>query len=164
MSEPSFATPLEIGPALGRVPSGLYILTARDGSRASGMLASWVQQAGFSPPMLTVAIHQDRFLGDWVRRHGRFTLNQVPQQQKGLLKRFSRSFPPDESPFDGLAIRLEAEGGPVLDEALAFLDCKVAGQIGSGDHQVFLAEVVAGGVFAPEASPFVHIRQNGMHY
>lgn len=150
--------------ALGRLPSGLYILSARDGDHASGMLASWVQQAGFEPPMLTVAVHRDRFLAAWVETSGRFALSQVRAGQKGLMKRFARSLPPEESPFDGLAVRQDAEGGPVLDEALAYLDCKVVGRLDSGDHRVYLAEVVAGAVLAPGEEPFLHVRQNGFHY
>src|SRR4051812_36801885 len=63
--------------ALGRVPSGLYILTACRDGKATGMLASWVQQAGFDPPMVTVAVNRDRYVGDWIAHSGRFALNQV---------------------------------------------------------------------------------------
>ena len=48
-----------IGAVLGRVPSGVFILTASDGQgKETGMLASWVQQAGFDPPCDTVAVNQ----------------------------------------------------------------------------------------------------------
>ena len=47
-----------LDPVLGRVPSGIFILTVGTGDRATGMLASWVMQAGFEPPMVTVAVKQ----------------------------------------------------------------------------------------------------------
>src|SRR5689334_16914674 len=105
--------PSPLGLALGRVPSGLFILTARSGDRATGMLASWVQQAGFEPPMLTVAVRQDRYIGDWIADSGRFALNQIRAGQKGLLRHFARGFEPDAPAFDGLAIAREADGGPI---------------------------------------------------
>src|SRR5687768_13076480 len=75
MGEPRSAGLSGLGQALGRVPSGLYILTARHDGKATGMLASWVQQAGFDPPMVTVAVNRDRYVGDWITRSGRFALN-----------------------------------------------------------------------------------------
>ncbi len=74
--------------AAGANPSGLYILTVRHGVRATGMLASWVQQAEISrPPMLTVAVkRRERFVGDWITTSGRFTLNQLATGGKALIR------------------------------------------------------------------------------
>ena len=54
-------------PVLGRVPSGVFILTASDGEgRETGMLASWVQQASFEPQQVTVAVNGTRYLNQWL--------------------------------------------------------------------------------------------------
>jgi flavin reductase (DIM6/NTAB) family NADH-FMN oxidoreductase RutF len=164
MSESSRGEVSPIGQALGRLPSGIYILTARRGDRATGMLASWVQQAGFEPPMLTVAVRSDRYVGEWIEGSGRFTLSQVAAGHKPLLRHFARGFAPEEDAFDGLAIRSEAPGGPVLAESLAWLDAEVAGSIESGDHRIFLARVVGGAVLDDQAHPMTHVRRNGFHY
>ena len=83
--------------ALGRVPSGLYILTVRHGLRTTGMLASWVQQAGFDPPMITVAVGSGRYVGDWIASSASFTLNQVPSGNKPLLRHFAGPSPEGEA-------------------------------------------------------------------
>lgn len=150
--------------ALGRVPSGLYILTVRHGERATGLLASWVQQAGFDPPMVTVALQRDRHVADWVESSGRFTLNQLATGSKALMRHFGRGFAPDAEAFDGLELRDDAQGGPVLAAALAYLDAEVAGQIVEGDHRIFVARIVAGALLNPDGEPFVHVRANGFHY
>ena len=49
-----------ISRALGRVPSGLFIVTAGTGESATGFLASWVQQSSFEPPMVSVGIKKER--------------------------------------------------------------------------------------------------------
>jgi flavin reductase (DIM6/NTAB) family NADH-FMN oxidoreductase RutF len=166
MSEPTptraVITPL--AQALGKIPSGLYILTVRRGEIATGMLASWVQQAGFDPPMLTVAIGSARYVADWVAETGRFTLNQLPQGSKPLIRHFGRGFAPGVDAFEGLALRDEAQGGPVLAGAMAYLDLEVAGEIASGDHRVFLARAIAGAVFPEGGEPLVHVRGSGLHY
>ena len=52
--------------ALGRIPSGLFVLTVRNGAKETGMLASWVQQCSFDPPRLTIAIRQGRDVLEWL--------------------------------------------------------------------------------------------------
>ena len=158
--------PTPLGLALGRVPSGLYILTARRGRATTGILSSWVQQAGFDPPMLTVALRRDRYLADWIAESGRFTLNQVPAGQKHLLRHFARGFPPEAPAFEGLELdsrALDGEG-PILADALAFLLCEVAGHLDSGDHRIFLTRVADGGLLKLNVEPMLHVRKNGYHY
>jgi len=155
-----------LGQALGRIPSGLYILTVRHGERSTGMLASWVQQAGFDPPMLTVGIRRDRHVADWVAESGRFALSQLPVGSKSLIRHFGRGFEPDAPAFEGVALlpETEAQGGPVLATALAFLDAEVAGELAAGDHRIFAARVIAGALLLPDAEPLLHVRTNGFHY
>jgi flavin reductase (DIM6/NTAB) family NADH-FMN oxidoreductase RutF len=123
-----------------------------------------VQQAGFDPPMVTVAVQRDRFVADWIESTGRFTLNQLAVGCKALIRHFSRGFEPDAHAFEGLTLHEDAQGGPVLAAAMAFLDAEVVGQLAEGDHRIFLARVVAGAVLDPEAEPFQHVRSNGFHY
>jgi flavin reductase (DIM6/NTAB) family NADH-FMN oxidoreductase RutF len=163
MSEPRSKSS-DLGAALGRVPSGLFILTVRQGGHATGMLASWVQQAGFAPPMVTVAFHRDRYAAAWARGSGRFVLNQVSAENKTLMRHFGKGFAPDEPAFEGVKIADDHAAGPILAEALAYLVVEPAGELAGGDHVVMLGRIVEGGVLDPEGHPLVHVRQNGLHY
>ncbi len=153
-----------LAPALGRIPSGLFILTARHGEQSTGMLASWVMQAGFMPPQVTIAIQKNRYIADWVRAGGTFVLNQIPAGNKTLLKQFGKGFKPDEDAFAGVDAHDEPAGGIVLDDALAYLVVKYDGEIEGGDHVIVLGTVVDGGLVNAEGQPYVHIRQNGLNY
>jgi flavin reductase (DIM6/NTAB) family NADH-FMN oxidoreductase RutF len=164
MADTTRSEPSPLNLALGRVPSGLFILTVRRGDRATGMLASWVQQAGFRPPMLTVAVRHDRYVADWIAGSGRFALNQVRAGQKRLIQHFARGFLPEAAAFEGLHLRADAQGGPVLAEALASHEAAGAAAWAGGDHRIFLARVVAGGLLDPAAEPMLHVRHNGSHY
>ncbi len=161
----SSTTPGGLAAALGRIPSGLFILTVRDGDRTTGMLASWVQQAGFAPPMVTVALRKERYVADWARRSGRFVLNQVPAGNKHLLRHFGRGFEPGELAFEGLAlVRPDEPAGPVLAESLAFMVVSVAGEVAGGDHVVMLGQIIDGDLIAGDGEPMIHIRRTGLHY
>ena len=150
-------------PALGRVTSGIFILTAGTGERATGMLASWVMQAGFEPPMVTVAVKQGRYVADWITAGEPFVLNIVGDSQKSLLGHFGRGFEPQEPAFEGIAVHPCARGVPVLSECLGHLECEPASHVDSGDHRVFLARVVRSAL-PNEGDPMVHIRKSGTHY
>ena len=154
----------DLGAALGRIPSGLYILTTGHGGRSTGMLASWVQQAGFEPLMVTVAVRRDRYAADWIAESGRFTLNQVAAGNKTLLKHFGRGFGPDDDAFAGVALREADPSGPILADAMAYLAAEVVGSIDGGDHRIFLAKAVKGERLDHEAEPMIHIRKSGLHY
>jgi flavin reductase (DIM6/NTAB) family NADH-FMN oxidoreductase RutF len=71
--------------ALGRIPSGLFILTARHGGHETGMLASWVQQCSFDPPQLTAALRKGRDVLAWLTEGAEFTVNVIPEGGKALV-------------------------------------------------------------------------------
>ncbi len=149
---------------LGRVPSGLYILTVGSGQRATGMLASWVMQAGFQPPMVSVAIKQGRYVGDWITSGQPFVLNVLGEKQTALMKHFAGGFEPDQPAFEGLAIKHCPRGVPILSDALGHLECEPVSHIDSGDHRIFLANVVRGKLLDEAAKPLVHVRKSGSTY
>lgn len=152
-----------IEPILGRVTSGIYILTVGAGERATGMLASWVMQAGFEPPMVSVAVKRGRYVCDWLSEGQPFVLNVVGESQKALLGHFGQGFDIGEPAFEGLDTTFCPRGVPVLTASVGHLQCEPAGHIDSGDHRVFLARVVRGALASDEA-PMVHIRNSGAKY
>jgi flavin reductase (DIM6/NTAB) family NADH-FMN oxidoreductase RutF len=157
-----------VGIALGRIPSGLFIVTWRDGDQDRGMLASWVMQAGFEPPMLTVAVAPSRGLLTAVESGTPFVVNVLADTQRPLLARFGKPAAAGENPFAGLAVRRPACGAPALTEAAAWLECSpVARTAGTAeiccDHVVVLARVTDAGT-GPDAPPLVHMRKNGLRY
>jgi flavin reductase (DIM6/NTAB) family NADH-FMN oxidoreductase RutF len=149
---------------LGQVPSGIFILTVGTGSRATGMLASWVMQAGFEPPMVSVAVKLGRYVCDWLTEGQPFVLNVVADGQKELLKHFGKGFEPNSPAFEGLEITHCARGVPILKNSLGHLECEPAGHVDSGDHRLFLAKVVRGKMIDGDAKPMVHIRTSGSRY
>lgn len=156
-----------IAAVLGRTPSGIFVLTARaaDG-RETGMLASWVQQASFEPPMVTVAVNRKRFLHDWLAGAPQILLNLVGEGQKQFLKQFGAGFGPDEHAFDGCSLTKSPGGLPVLADALGYLEGRVTGQLETGDHRVYAVEITSAGV-GPDftkTAPWVHVRKNGLNY
>jgi flavin reductase (DIM6/NTAB) family NADH-FMN oxidoreductase RutF len=153
-----------VGKALGRLPSGVYIMTARNDADVAAMMASWVQQAAFNPPAVSVAMQKDRPMRQIVRASGRFALAVVGEGDTSLMKKYARGIPPGQDPFEGVDLIRTPGGLPVPSAALAWLECEVisACEFG-GDHELVVARVAAGALLRDGAS-FTHLRGNGFHY
>jgi flavin reductase (DIM6/NTAB) family NADH-FMN oxidoreductase RutF len=149
--------------ALGRVPSGLFVLTARHGEAETGLLTSWVQQCSFEPPQVSVAVRRERPVLDWLTPGSAFTLNVLSEGQTALLKHFGRGFTLEQPAFVGLDIERSAGAAPVLSAALAVLNCCVASRLPTGDHELLIATVF-GGRLQGAGRPYVHMRKNGLSY
>jgi flavin reductase (DIM6/NTAB) family NADH-FMN oxidoreductase RutF len=151
-------------PVLGRVPSGIFILTVGVGDRATGMLSSWVMQAGFEPPTVSVGVKLGRYVCDWLTDGQPFVLNMVGESQSNLLKHFGKGFEPGANAFEGLAITRCARGVPILSDCIGYLECEPTAHVDSGDHRVFLAKVARGKLHDADAKPMIHIRKSGANY
>ena len=160
----------DLDKALGRLSGGLYVVTASQGEgeslRRSAMVASWVSQASFSPPGLTVAVAKDRAIEALMQVGDRFVLNVLREDNhQPLLRHFLKRFRPGADRFEGMNV-LEgvADGGPVLGDALAYLSCRVEQRLEGPDHWIIYAVVEQGNVADTEAVTAVHHRKVGNHY
>lgn len=149
--------------ALGRIPSGLFVLTVKRDDIETGMLASWVQQCSFNPPLLSLAINPKRDIAGLLTSDSLFTLNILEDTQTDMIVHFGRGFSLKEPAFTGLEVLRGQSNGPILAESLAFLTCQVKSRHPAGDHDLFVAQVIDGRMI-DEGHPMVHIRKSGSHY
>ena len=151
--------------AVGRVPSGLFVVTARRGREETGMLAGWVQQCSFQPPRLTLAVAPDRLLHSWLSEAGATAVvNVLPAGAAQLIAHFTPGFGPGEAAFEKVPLDGEAGSvGPVLADAAAYIEVTVAGCHEAGDHRLVILDVTGGDVRTADP-PATHVRESGSHY
>ena len=155
--------------ALGRIPTGLYVVTTRSGgsghsgSAPLGFVGSFLIQTGFEPPSLCVAIAKGREHLEAIREAGGFAVSILDSESSGLMSPFFKKYGPGESAFDQLRHADTPGGMPYLEEALAWLDCRLQGEHETPDHTVCFGTVEAGGLLR-EGDPSVHLRKNGLAY
>ena len=155
--------------ALGRVVGSLCVLTTVKGegaARLSGaMVASWVSQASFSPPGITVAVAKDRAVEALLHGGDGFALNVLAAgRETGPMKQFLQPFAPGADRFAGLELEASPGGQPVLPEALAWLDCRVKQRMECGDHWLIYAEASSGALLDASSTTAVHQRRSGANY
>lgn len=149
------------GPAVGKIAGGLYIVTAQEpNGNKVGMLASWVQQAGFEPLCVSVAIVPDREIYKAIQESKTFTINVLAKGSNHLMKPFSH-YQPDQ--FDQVQHQA-TDFGIDLAEAAATIHCRLKDSVAVGDHHLVIGEVVGGELHQPDAEIATHIRKSGLHY
>ena len=155
--------------ALGRVIGSLCVLTAskgKDENNVKGaMLASWVSQASFSPPGLSIAVAKDRSVESLLQIGDTFALNILSEKDfREPLKRFTKPFAPGEDRFEGLNIELTPNEQVIIPDSLAWIDASVKERMECGDHWVIYAEVLHGNVLKSDSVTAVHHRKSGANY
>ena len=151
--------------AVGRLVGSMCIVTTKKGELSGAMLASWVSQATFNPPGLTVAVAKDRAIESLLFKGNNFVLNVLPEGKHiPLMKHFLKPFAPGEDRFAGVATQEADNGSPILNDALAYLECEVGNRMECGDHWLIYAVAQQGKVFDAEGVTAVHHRKSGTHY
>jgi len=134
--------------AFGRMTYGIYVLTVCHKDAINGMIASWVSQVSYDPPLVMVAVHPNRFSHRLIQKSGAFCLHLLRRNQTDLLGRFKGLDP--EAKFAGLAWWKGETGCPILKDCLGYLECTVRAMLQPGNHTLFIGEVVAAQLFAQE--------------
>ncbi|MBE9007641.1 diflavin flavoprotein [Fortiea sp. LEGE XX443] len=151
--------------ALGRISTGLYIITAKKAEIQSAMFASWVTQASVNPLGVAIAVAKERAIESFMHIGDRFVLNVLEEDNyQGYMKHFLKRFPPGGDRFAGVKIYPAANGSPILADALAYMECEITSRMDCGDHWVIYSTVQTGRVAKINALTAVHHRKVGNHY
>ncbi|HEX7242967.1 MAG TPA: flavin reductase family protein [Longimicrobiaceae bacterium] len=148
--------PFEFRRVMGHFATGVTVVTTlREGGEPCGLTASAVCSVSIDPTMVLVCVERGADTHDCIGSTGAFAVN-VLQEEGGetLSRRFATSDVADK--FRGVAFREERTGVPVLEDALAWLECRVVEALPGGDHTVFMGEVVAAD--AREGTPLLYYR------
>ena len=119
---------------------GVYILTSKYKDRYCASTITWVSQSSFDPPLVISCIRNDSETYQIVKKQGYFLLHVLAEKQKNIAASFFKAAIVKDSFINNHKYRIEYNL-QVLEEAPAFLYCKVRNIIEDGDHHIFLGEV-----------------------
>jgi flavin reductase (DIM6/NTAB) family NADH-FMN oxidoreductase RutF len=133
-------TPDEFREVISHFATGVTIVTAVHEARPFGTTASAVTSLSLEPPMLLICMNKESETGRAVAASERFAVNILGEGQEDLAQRFARK---GGDKFDSVPLIDGQWGEPLIEDALATLECRVVEQTVGGTHVVFFGEVEA---------------------
>jgi flavin reductase len=89
-----------------------------------------------------VSVSKQAAMHELLRQAGGFALNLLAGDQEAVAQHFARGVPPFAH-WHGIATRGGAEGAPLIDDAVGWLECRMSAEHDTGDHTLFVGEVLA---------------------
>jgi flavin reductase (DIM6/NTAB) family NADH-FMN oxidoreductase RutF len=142
---------------------GLYAITIKDGEQVHGMIANWLTQVSFEPPMIALAVEHDSHMRTLIDMHGCFAISVLETGQRELAGQLGKSYAKHPDKFKAIDWKPgPVTGSPLLDAGLAWVECRVTQELISGDHILYLSEVVEVG-HNREGTPLT-LKETGFRY
>ena len=138
----------EISEALNKIPYGFYALTSRDGEDMNVMVLNWFTQVSFEPQHVAIGLQKTSYSYGLLEKNKIFAVNIFGKDGVEVIKQFSKSRAKNPDKFKRVNYTEgPVTGVPILDEAVAYLECEIIKLVETGSgHDVVVAKVVGAGV------------------
>jgi flavin reductase (DIM6/NTAB) family NADH-FMN oxidoreductase RutF len=149
--------PLEFRSLIGHFATGVTVITTAAGEELQGMTANAITSLSLDPVMMLICVDKGSHTHRLLDEGGVFTVNILAEHQEEVSRLFAKRAPPENGSLRGQRFTIGTTGAPILEDCLAYLECRVSGVLDGGDHSIYLGEVVDGRVMG-EGRPLVFYR------
>ena len=139
---------------LGYFASGVTVATTAHNGHLYGMTVSSFASVSLKPPLVLICIDKTLNTHTAIVESSQFAVNILEQRQEHLSRRFATS---ENDKFTGVAWHTGRFGLPVLEGALAVIECQLRDTFAGGDHSIFVGEVMDAEISA--GSPLLYYRR-----
>jgi flavin reductase (DIM6/NTAB) family NADH-FMN oxidoreductase RutF len=133
--------------------AGVYVIGVADGGRANAFTAAWVMQVSFEPLLVALSVNPSNASYPLLVASGVFVVNVLRAGQQDLARRFGTRSGHGDDKLRDVCWRPGVGGSPILEQAAAYLACRVVRSVPAGDHVAVIAEVTGGELLDPAAVP-----------
>jgi flavin reductase len=126
---------------MGQFTTGVTVVTTGGEAGLHGLTANAVASLSLDPPLVLVAVDKSALTLDYLKKNRCFAVNILRHDQEDISRRFATPGPKD---FSDLKIITESTAAPILDDCLAYVDCRVVDILPGGDHEIFIGEIIGG--------------------
>lgn len=151
---------------LWTMPSGLYVIGSRAGERMNAMTANWVTQLSFDPKFVGVSVEKTAFTHELIALGRVFTVNIIDREDRAIVRKFTKPVEVDigARTLNGFAFHDAPSTAPVLDAAVAWLDCHLRHDVDLGGSTLFVGEVTDAGFQKAEDTAVLRMEDTRMNY
>jgi flavin reductase (DIM6/NTAB) family NADH-FMN oxidoreductase RutF len=141
----------------GSFATGVTVVTCRVGDRQHGITVNSFASVSLEPPLILICIDHRAQAHQLLQQVGRFGVSVLAAQQRELSDYFAkRLFPDPDDEFALVPHHYGITGAPLIDGALAYLECAVVAAHEAGDHHIYVAEVIEATVCSDDPPLLFH--------
>jgi 3-hydroxy-9,10-secoandrosta-1,3,5(10)-triene-9,17-dione monooxygenase reductase component len=141
----------ELRQIMGRYATGAAVVTAMHGGRPHGLAVNSLTSVSLDPPLILFCPSKRSETWPSIENAGHFAVNILGNGQEGVCRQFSRR---GADRFAEIGYTPSASGSPVLDDVVAYLECRIDTVHDAGDHYITVGEVLSLGI-KQEVPPLV---------
>jgi rubredoxin/flavin reductase (DIM6/NTAB) family NADH-FMN oxidoreductase RutF len=143
--------------ALYKISYGLYVVGAAKDGKLNAQIANTVIQVASSPPSISVCINKENLTHDYIRASRAFSASILAQDTPlNFIGNLGFKSGRETDKLQGINYKIGETGAPiVLDNAVAYLEVKVASETDAGSHTDFIGELVGADVLR-EGEPMTY--------
>jgi flavin reductase (DIM6/NTAB) family NADH-FMN oxidoreductase RutF len=151
---------------LWKMPSGLYVIGSRHGDQHNLMTANWVTQVSFDPKLVAVSVENEALTHRLIQAGRAFSVNIVDRDDRAIVRKFTKPVEADlgAQTLNGFPFHAGHTGAPILDQAVAYVDCEVRHEVDVGGHTLFVGEVVDVAFQKDEDTDVLRMEDTRMNY
>jgi 3-hydroxy-9,10-secoandrosta-1,3,5(10)-triene-9,17-dione monooxygenase reductase component len=154
---------IEPGPfreVMGHFATGISIVTTIDADEPAGITVNAFSSVSLEPALVMVALDRRRFITPMVRAFGRYAVNVLGADQQQLSDCFAHApVSPGREEFCGASWHAGPTGLPLIDGAIATLECTTVETFSAGDHDLFIGRVDSIGQQREGIAPLLYFRR-----
>ena len=124
--------------AAGRFATGVAFVTAAPGGEPAGLIVNSFASVSLEPPMVSFCPSRASLTWSRMRRAGHFGVNVLARRHEGFA---ARATPAGADRFAVLDWQPGRSGVPLIEDALASLECEIVAEHPAGDHWIVVAAV-----------------------
>lgn len=147
---------------LRKIPYGLFVIGVKNPHGVLAIVANWVTQVSFEPPLVVISIEHESEMRHRISESKFFSLNMFPSGSVHHAKAFLKKAKDHETTVNGKEFTSTIHGVPFFHDAVASLECKVVQSLKTGDHEVFIGEVIDGVLTSDEE--MLTLKETGWKY
>jgi flavin reductase (DIM6/NTAB) family NADH-FMN oxidoreductase RutF len=138
----------ELREVMRRFPAPVAVVTTALEGERFGLTVGSLVSLSLQPPLVGISIGKDSSSYEPIRRAGGWTASLLSGVQVNVAQHFARRGIPPVALWNGVDVR-DGSHGPLVSEALAWLECRTSSEHDAGDHTIFIGEVESTELGAP---------------
>jgi flavin reductase (DIM6/NTAB) family NADH-FMN oxidoreductase RutF/rubredoxin len=144
--------------ALFKISYGLYIVSSGDKTRGNGFISNTVFQVTAEPPRFAVCCNKNNFTAGFIQKYEAFSVSILSQSSSSeIFGKFGYKSGKDFDKMNGTQTKYGVTSVPiVLDESIAYLECKVVQNLDVGTHLIFVGELVDADIIDETSEPLTY--------